>query len=61
VVAVNKIQKEFETDIIGIDRYLRQRHPDLWKTVEKDWQEIFPNIDIDVSTNVKIRRVGLVR
>lgn len=59
--AIEKIQKEFETDVLGIDKYLRQSHYKLWKTLEKDWQGIFPNIDIDVSMDIKIRRVGLVR
>lgn len=59
--AIDKIQKEFETDIIGIDRYLRQSHYKLWKEVEDDWQEIFPNIDIDVNMDIKIRRIGLIR
>lgn len=60
-VAIDKIQKEFETDIIGIDRYLRQSHYKLWKEIEDDWQEIFPNIDIDVNIDIKIRRIGLIR
>jgi len=59
--AVNKIQKEFKTDVLCIDRYLRQSHYDVWKTVEDDWDEIFPNIDIEVSIDVKIRRIGLTR
>lgn len=59
--AISKIQKEFETDVLGINKYLRQYHYKLWKKVEKDWQEIFPNIDIDVSMDIKIRRVGLIR
>ena len=58
---IDKIQKEFETDIIGIDRYLRQSHYKLWKEIEDDWQEIFPNIDIDVNIDIKIRRIGLIR
>lgn len=57
--AINKIQKEFETDVLGIDRYLRQFHPKLWKDVKEDWQEIFPNIDIDINMDIKIRRIGL--
>lgn len=60
-IALNKIQKEFETDVLGIDRYLRQYHYKLWEEIEKDWREIFPNIDIHVSTDIKIRRVGLIR
>ncbi len=60
-IALNKIQKEFETDVLGIDRYLRQSHYKLWKEVEGDWRKIFPNIDIHISTDIKIRRVGLIR
>jgi len=59
--AVNKIQKEFKTDVIGIDRYLRQRNYPLWKTIEDDWEEMFPDIEIEISVDVKIRRIGLVR
>ncbi|MDI9476014.1 MAG: Ger(x)C family spore germination protein [Natronincolaceae bacterium] len=58
---INKIQKEFETDVLGINKYLRQSHYKLWKEVERDWQDIFPNIDIDVNIDIKIRRIGLVR
>ncbi len=58
---IDKIQKEFETDIIGIGRYLRQSHYKLWRELEDDWQEIFPNIDIDVNMDIKIRRIGLIR
>ncbi|GEM_PF-558406 len=58
---IYKIQKEFGVDVIGVDRFLRQRHYSLWKSVEKDWKDIFPNIDIEVKMDVKIRRIGLVR
>lgn len=58
---IYKVQKEFATDVIGVDRFLRQRHYSLWKSVEKDWRDIFPNIDIEVKMDVKIRRIGLVR
>ncbi len=59
--AVNKIQKEFKTDVLGVNKYLRQSHHKLWKEVAKDWEEIFPNIDIDVDVDIKIRRTGLIR
>lgn len=59
--SIYQIQKEFRTDVIGIDRYLRQSHHRLWKAVEEDWEEIFPNIDINVAVDMKIRRIGLVK
>jgi len=58
---VRVIQEDFRADILGVDRFLRQRHYKLWKEVEQEWPEIFPNIEIDVKINIDIRRVGLVR
>ncbi|HZJ76694.1 MAG TPA: Ger(x)C family spore germination protein [Oscillospiraceae bacterium] len=58
---VDKIQNEFQTDVLDINKYLRRFHYKLWNEVEEDWQEIFPNIDIEVSIDIKIRRIGLVR
>lgn len=58
---IYKLQKELETDVLGIDNYLRQRHYKLWKDIGDDWQDVFPNIDIVPVVNIKVRRVGLVR
>ncbi len=59
--AIDNVQKEFKTDVLNIDRFLRRYHYDLWEEVRGDWDEIFPNIDIEVDVNLKIRRVGLAR
>lgn len=59
--AIDNVQKEFKTDVLNIDRFLRRYHYDLWEEVRGDWDEIFPNIDIEVKIDLKIRRVGLAR
>lgn len=59
--AVDTVQNEFQTDVLNIDRFLRQYHCCVWKEVSDDWEEIFPNIDIEVVFNLKLRRVGLVK
>lgn len=58
---IEKLQKEFETDVIGVDYYLSRFHPKLWEEVKEDWGEIFPTIDISVKVETKIRRIGLTR
>ncbi|AOY75180.1 Ger(x)C family spore germination protein [Clostridium formicaceticum] len=58
---IEKLQKEFEVDVIGIDYYLSRFHPGVWKEVKEDWSEIFPTIEIAVDVDTKIRRVGLTR
>ena len=56
---VEKLQKEYNADVLGILEYLNKFHPKIYKEVEANWDSIFPHIDIDVKVNVKIRRRGL--
>ncbi|AKL97131.1 spore germination B3 GerAC family protein [Clostridium aceticum] len=58
---IEKLQKEFEVDVIGINHYLSRFHPRLWEEVKEEWGEIFPTIDIVVDVDSKIRRIGLTR
>ncbi len=55
------LQKEYNTDAIGIGEYLSKFHPKVWNEVSKDWDEIFPEMDIEVVLDVKMRRRGLVQ
>ncbi|HAE91515.1 Ger(x)C family spore germination protein [Tissierella praeacuta] len=55
------LQKQYKADAIYIGEYLYKYHPKVWKEVENDWDEIFPQIDIDVVVDSKIRRRGLVQ
>ncbi|SDK86311.1 Ger(x)C family spore germination protein [Natronincola ferrireducens] len=58
---IEKLQKEFEVDVLGIDDYISKYYPKFWAEVEEDWQEIFPNIEIEVDVNTIIRRMGLTK
>jgi spore germination protein len=56
---VEKFQKEFKVDLIGISSYLRQNHPEIFKSIEKDYENFFANnIIINIKAKVAIRRVG---
>ncbi len=59
--AVDKVQKELKADVLFIGSYLNKFHPKLWKEIEKDWDKIYPEIDIDLDVEVKIRRRGLIK
>ncbi len=57
-----RFQKEFRTDLIGAGDYLSKYHPKLFKTIERDYDKYFTdNIEIKVTANVHIRRVGLIK
>lgn len=58
---IEKLQKEFKVDVLGIDRYLSSFHPKLWREVEDNWENIFPTIDIVVDSSTNIRQIGLIR
>lgn len=57
---VEKLQKDFKVDVLGIDNYLSKHHPKLWREVEDDWDEIFPTIDIVIDTSTNIRQIGVL-
>ncbi|WP_129599197.1 Ger(x)C family spore germination protein [Anaerophilus nitritogenes] len=53
-----KIQKEFQADLVQSGEYLRKYEPNIWKRVEKDWNEIFPKTQVKVNSEIIIRRIG---
>ena len=58
---INKIQKEFKVDILGVGDYLSKRKPKLWKNFKDNWEELFPTVEMIVKVDPKVRRVGLTR
>ncbi|MDR7869648.1 MAG: Ger(x)C family spore germination protein [Tissierellaceae bacterium] len=56
---IETLQKEHNADVLGLLEYLNRFHPKIYKEVEKDWDTIFPDLDIDVNVNITIRRRGL--
>lgn len=59
---IKKFQKVFRADLIGARDYLSKYQPKLFRTIEKDYNKYFTdNIEIKVTVDVHIRRVGLIR
>lgn len=58
---VKKLQKDFGADTIGIADYLYKFKPELWKELEADYEDIFPDLDIVLDINLEIRRRGLTK
>src|SRR5699024_8224453 len=60
-LAVDRVQKEMQTDVLGMADILYRKKYDLWKEVEGNWdrgENYFSQMDINVSADVKIERVG---
>ena len=43
---IRKLQKDFRTDLIYADNYIRKYHPKVWKEVGEDWENFFSQLDI---------------
>ena len=55
---INKIQGEFQSDIIGIGLYVRAYYPDYWKQI--NWDEYFPYLPVEVSFDVTLSNERLL-
>lgn len=55
--ALSKAQK-LNADIFGFGDAVHQKFPKEWKELESNWDEIFPDLDVTVTVEGKIRRSG---
>ncbi|WPC44370.1 Ger(x)C family spore germination protein [Clostridium sp. JS66] len=59
MLAVKKSQ-ELNSDIFGFGDIIYQHYPKHWAKMEKEWDEVFRNMSVDVSVNAKLRRTGRI-
>ncbi|TDG00357.1 Ger(x)C family spore germination protein [Paenibacillus piri] len=57
--SLQKIQKEYGTDIYGFGNRLHNKYPQVWHEI-KNWNEVFPTVPIRIHVNTILRRMGTV-
>lgn len=55
---LEKAQKEYALDSFSIGKLVHRKHPKLWKEIEKDWKEIFAEINYTVNVKASIVDTG---
>ena len=55
------VQTQNKIDIFGFGRQLYQKNPDLWESIEDDWNELFQDAVIQVKVNAKIQSAGVLK
>jgi spore germination protein KC len=58
---MNKIKDEFGVDIWGIGDHIRKFYPEIWLDVKDNWEEVLPDIRANISVNVDVRRIGIIK
>lgn len=56
---IEKLQKEYKIDAIGLSEYVRVKYPEYYAKI--DWEDIFPDVDISVKVNMTVRQIGLTK
>lgn len=51
---ITRVQKEYKSDIFGFGEMVKNVNPDLWRNIEDDWNNIFPEVDVQVHATVEI-------
>lgn len=57
---IKKAQKKYKADIFGFGEAIRRADPKFWKRIEKNWDQEFPDLPVNVKVDFKIRRTGTV-
>lgn len=58
---VLSIAQKSNMDFMGIIQEFHMQYPVMWKDIEKNWSELFPEISFNVSVNSKINRTYLIK
>ncbi|HHV98521.1 MAG TPA: Ger(x)C family spore germination protein [Clostridiaceae bacterium] len=61
MMALEKTQKEYSSDIFGFGIYVRKYHAKYWKKVKKNWNDIFSKLPVDIQVDAKIMRTGIIK
>lgn len=60
VLAAFKKAQEFNADIFGFGEIVRKKHLKEWKNMQEHWDEIFPEIIVEVTVDASIERSGRI-
>ncbi|HHZ19521.1 MAG TPA: Ger(x)C family spore germination protein [Firmicutes bacterium] len=50
--------RQFNTDFFGFGEAFHSRRPKAWKTFGPNWDQIFPQLPVEIKVSTVIRRVG---
>ncbi len=48
--------KEFQIDCTDLGEQIRMQHPYKWEKLKDQWREIYPDLDIQIQVETKLRR-----
>ncbi len=58
---IRKVQKEYNSDIFGFGEMIYKKDLTLWKQLKPQWDKIFPTIQVEVQSQVKIVNTAFLK
>lgn len=55
---IHELQQELDTDILDFAKEFHHKYPKHWRSVKNRWDEIFPQVKVNVNVKGNIRRQG---
>ncbi len=57
---IKGVQKNYDIDILGFGKRVRQEMPGLWKKIGPGWDQTFKDLEVNVRAKVEITNSGLM-
>ena len=58
--SISALQEDFDSDIFGFGEAIHRADPKAWKKLEKNWDQEFAELPVNINVEVKIRRTGTI-
>lgn len=58
---IQKVQKEYDSDIFGFGNLIYKKDPALWKKLEPDWDKKFKTLKVDVKSKVTVLNTSFTK
>ena len=60
-MALDLAQNDYSSDIFGFGTQVHKYHPQYWKKVKNDWNEVFSRLPVEIKVDAKVRRTGVIK
>lgn len=57
---IDVLQEDLQSDVLGFGELIHRTDKAYWKSIKKDWENIFPDVETDVKVKVNIKRTGTI-
>lgn len=57
---LQKAQQEYNLDVFGFGEAIHRSYPREWKNLKTNWEETFPDVQVDIRVKSKIRNTSMI-